>query len=102
MTEIAAYDTSAAPNPMTIALTTLTKPAAGVMAASPAMAPDAAPSNVTLPKRTYSMSIYISKAVAAEVFVTINAEVASCPAARADPALKPNQPNQRSPAPMME
>ena len=38
-------------------------------------------------------------AAAAAMFVTVNALAASPPAVTAEPALKPNHPNHRSPAP---
>src|SRR5660397_86057 len=98
---MAAYDTNDVTKPITIAAGILTNPAAGVIATSPATIPVAAPNIVTLPNRRYSISIHASMAAAAEVLVTINADPASCPAASADPALKPNHPNQSKPAPMM-
>src|SRR5919109_3619749 len=77
-----------------------TKPEAGVMATSPATAPDAAPSTVGLPRLAHSVNIQPSAAAAAPVLVAVNALAASPLASSALPALKPNQPNQRSPAPV--
>src|SRR3989337_26211 len=76
-----------------------TKPAAGVMATSPATAPEAAPRTVGLPRCTHSANIQESIAADAAIWVTTNALVERPPAARALPALNPNQPNQRIPAP---
>ena len=69
------------------------------MATKPATMPDAAPSEVALPSRSFST---ISQAipapqVATSVFVAAIAAVLS--AAYAEPALKPNQPNHSKPAP---
>src|SRR5687767_465720 len=77
-----------------------TKPAAGVIATRPATAPDAAPSTVGLPRDIHSVNIQPSAAAAAAVFVARNALAASAFASSALPALNPNQPNQRSAAPI--
>src|SRR5438093_11923374 len=77
-----------------------TKPEAGVIATSPATAPDAAPSTVGLPRLIHSVNIQPSAAAAAPVLVAVNALTASPLASSALPALKPNQPNHRSHAPM--
>ena len=77
-----------------------TKPAAGVMATSPATAPDAAPSTVGLPRAIHSVNIQPSAAAAAPVLVARKALAARPLAASALPALKPNQPNQSRAAPM--
>src|SRR5215468_1726549 len=77
----------------------LTKPAQGVIATSPATAPDAAPSVVDLPYFSFSTTIQPSSAAAVAVFVFANAVPASGLAVSADPALKPNQPNHSSAAP---
>src|SRR2546427_1595393 len=76
-----------------------TKPEAGVIATSPATAPEAAPSTVGLPRMTHSVNIQPSAAAAVAVFVTTNALVASLPADTALPAVKANQPNQKGAAP---
>ena len=70
-----------------------------MIATSPATAPEAAPSTVGLPRMAHSVNIHPSAAAAVAVLVTTNALVASAPALIALPALKPNQPNQRSAAP---
>src|SRR6266404_3330131 len=72
-----------------------TKPEAGVMATRPATAPLAAPSTVGFPLPSHSANIHDSDAAAVAVLVATKALVASALA-----ALKPNQPNQRSAAPI--
>src|SRR5215813_13326500 len=89
-----------AANPMMIADSGLTKPDAGVMATSPATAPDAAPSIVGLPVFTHSATIQPKAANDAAVWVTTNALVARPPALSAEPALNPNQPTHSIDAPM--
>src|SRR5436190_6926832 len=77
-----------------------TKPEAGVIATSPATAPDAAPRTVGLPRVIHSVNIQPSAAAAAPVFVAKNALAARPLASSALPALKPNQPNHSRPAPI--
>src|SRR5512137_2150563 len=84
---------------MGIAARGVTNPAAEVMAASPATAP------VTIPRAEGALSrqersIQVVAAAAAEVLVVTKALAAMPLAARADPALKPNHPNQSRAAPM--
>src|SRR4029078_3008497 len=79
-----------------------TKPAPGVMQTRPATAPDAAPSSVGLPLRIHSAAIQPRVAAAAAVLVLRKAVAASSPGDTALPALKPNQPTQRSEAPIAE
>src|SRR2546430_6855606 len=74
-------------------------PDAGVIATRPATAPAAAPSTLGAPLCSHDTVIHVSAAIAAAVFVTTKAFAASPPDASALPALKPNQPNQRSDAP---
>src|SRR3954454_19687617 len=76
-----------------------TYPAHGVMATSPATAPDTAPSVVKWPVVIRSTINQPSIAAAAARFVFMNAVAARLLAPRADPALKPNHPNHRMPAP---
>src|SRR5207247_6856459 len=78
---------------------TVTKPAAGVIPTSPTTTPVAAPTAVILPVRARSQQAQVTSAVAAAVLVFANARAATPFAARAEPALKPNQPNHSSPAP---
>src|SRR5262245_27267459 len=79
-----------------------TLPQAGVMATSPATAAVAPPRAVGLPRCSHSMSAHTTTAVDAAVLVFRNASVASGLALRALPALNPNQPVQRRPAPTMQ
>src|ERR1022692_2165903 len=84
---------------MTIAAHGGTYPDAGVIAASPATAPAAIPTPVGLPRRHHSTAIQASIAVEPPSWVLTSAEVATDPAESALPALKPNQPNHKIPAP---
>src|SRR5262249_46681054 len=77
-----------------------TYPDAGVMATRPATAPEAAPRTVGLPRVAHSVNIQPSAAADAAVLVARNALAASPLASSALPALKPNQPNHSSPAPI--
>src|ERR1700757_2996085 len=86
--------------PMTIAEMGCTKPAAGVMATSPATEPEIAPSALGLPLRIHSASAQLSAAAAAPKCVLTKALVASGPEPSALPALNPNQPTQSRHAPM--
>src|SRR5256712_10812014 len=70
------------------------------MAPSPAPAPEAAPSTVGLPRVAHSVNIQPSAAAAAAGLVARNALAARPLASSALPALKPNQPNHSSPAPI--
>src|SRR5215472_7376087 len=76
-----------------------TKPDAGVMATSPATAPEMAPRTLGLPLRIHSANIQPRVAAAAAKWVATKALDASPEAARALPALNPNQPTQRRQAP---
>src|SRR3954469_21006317 len=89
-----------AKNPITIAASGVTKPEAGVIATSPATAPDAAPSMVGLPFLIHSATIQPSAARDAAVCVAMNALEASPFAPRAEPALNPNQPTHSIAAPI--
>src|SRR5271155_3626581 len=77
-----------------------TKPEAGVMATSPATAPEIAPSTLGFPLRTHSAPAQPMVAAAAAKCVATNAEVARPLAASALPALNPNHPTHRRLAPM--
>src|SRR5687767_6545827 len=77
-----------------------TKPAAGVMATSPATAPEAAPSTVGLPRVIHSVNIQPRAAAAAPVLVARKALAARALASSALPALKPNQPTHSRAAPI--
>src|SRR5208337_466850 len=76
-----------------------TNPEAGVIATSPATAPEIAPSTLGFPLRSHSAKIHPSVAVAVAKWVATNALVARPLAARALPALKPNQPTHSRHAP---
>src|SRR5207253_778567 len=78
---------------------TSTYPDAGVIATRPATAPAAAPRTLGAPLCSHDTVIQVSAAIAAAVLVTTKAFAARPPDASALPALKPNQPNQRSDAP---
>ncbi len=78
-----------------------TKPDAGVMATSPATAPEAAPKVVGLERCIHSAAAQDMVAAAAARLVTTKALQANPFAANALAALNPNQPNHRIPAPMM-
>src|SRR6478736_5094433 len=85
---------------MAIEPTGPTKPDAGVMATSPATAPEQIPITVGLPRIIHSTIIQVSAATAVAICVTVIAMPACIPAVTAEPALKPNQPTHRSEAPM--
>src|SRR5215469_5995762 len=87
-------------NPMISAGIGATNPAAGVIATSPATAPEIAPSTLGFPLRIHSAALQPIAAAAAPKCVATNALVASPPAASALPALKPNHPTQSKHAPM--
>src|SRR5580698_4540713 len=76
-----------------------TKPEAGVIATNPATAPIAAAIADGFRCSAHESATQVRAAAAVAVFVTTNALAASGPAVSAEPALKPNQPNQRSAAP---
>src|SRR2546430_9834181 len=69
------------------------------MPTRPTTRPVAAPTAVAFPVRSRSRHTHVTNAVAAAVLVFVNARAASPFAASAEPALNPNQPNHRSPAP---
>ena len=69
------------------------------MATRPATAPQAAPTTLTLRLWMYCARTQVTVAAAAAVFVTRRALAARPLAATDEPALKPNQPNHRRPAP---
>src|SRR5215470_13761042 len=77
-----------------------TKPEAGVMATSPATAPEQMPTTVGLPFSAHSTSIQVKAATAVAICVTSIAMPACIPAVTAEPALKPNQPTHSREAPM--
>ena len=93
--------TGPAMRPMAKAPGMPTLPAAGVIATRPATAPEAAPSIEGLPLNIHSTKIHERTAQAVAMKVLMNASTAKLLASSALPALKPNQPNHRSEAPIM-
>src|ERR1700688_557921 len=77
----------------------LTNPEAGVIATSPATAPEMPPSILGLAPFIHSAPIHPSAAAAAAKWVATKALEASPLAAVALPALKPNQPTHNKQAP---
>src|SRR5579862_6995896 len=92
--------TMPAASPMITAALGLTNPEAGVMATSPATAPEQIPSTLGLPFNSHSVNIQASAATAVATCVTRNAIPARPSEPTAEPALKPNQPTHSSDAPM--
>src|SRR6201996_9346657 len=84
--------TTPATTPMMIDAPGSTKPDAGVIATSPATAPEMQPSTEGLPLAIHSANIQPSAAAAVAICVTAIAMPARPLAPTADPALKPNQP----------
>src|SRR5947208_7387917 len=76
-----------------------TNPDAGVIATSPATAPEIPPRTLGFPFRIHSAPAQPIAAAAEAKCVATNALVARLPAARALPALNPNQPTQSRHAP---
>src|SRR5215471_18309879 len=87
-------------NPITSAGIGPTNPAAGVIATSPATAPEIAPSALALPFLNHSARLQLHAAAAAPKCVATKALEAREPAASALPALKPNHPTQSKHAPI--
>src|SRR6187455_242260 len=85
--------------PSSMAFTGLTNPAAGVTATRPTTMAVAQPTAEGLPVRIRSSSVQTTSVAAGANIVVTNARPAIGLAATALPALKPNQPNQSSPAP---
>ncbi len=99
LSSIAREQTAPAIAPMARAPIGLTAPQAGVIATRAEISPDAAPILVAAPFRIRSTRAQASSAADAATAVLRKTTDADCPADRADPALKPNQPTQSSPAP---
>src|SRR5438067_8400820 len=89
-----------AAKPITSAGMGPTNPDAGVIATSPATAPEIPPRTLGCPLRIHSAPAHPSAAAAAAKCVATNALVARELAAKALPALNPNQPTQSKHAPM--
>src|SRR5579859_5131934 len=77
-----------------------TNPAAGVIATSPATAPEIAPSALARPFFSHSAALQLKAAAAAPKCVATNALLAKPPEESALPALKPNQPTHSRHAPI--
>src|ERR1700751_5074583 len=77
-----------------------TKPAAGVIATSPATAPEIAPRALACPFLIHSATLQLRAAAGGGKWGGMNARVVSLFEARALPALNPNQPTQRRQAPI--
>src|SRR6187549_363546 len=90
---------TAATAPNTIELIGLMYPAAGVIATNPTTIAVAHPTAVGFPDRIISRNVHTTSVAAGASIVVTNASPAIGLAARALPALKPNHPNQRRPAP---
>src|ERR1700748_927299 len=95
-------ETTPATTPMMIDAPGSTKPDAGVIATSPATAPEMQPSTEGLPLAIHSANIQASAAAAVAICVTAIAMPARALAATAEPALNPNQPTHSSEAPITE
>ncbi len=78
----------------------LTKPAPGVMATRPTTAPIQNPNTEGFLPLDTSKNIHDNPAAPAATLVVKKAETAKLLAPKADPALKPNQPNQSNPVPI--
>src|SRR5689334_7188106 len=89
-----------ATTPIRIAGQGLTKPEAGVIATRPATAPEIAPNMLGLPVFIHSANIQASAAAAVAKCFAMKALVASGDAAKALPALNPNQPTHSMQAPI--
>src|SRR5262249_13758150 len=88
-----------ATRPIAIPPSGLTKAQAGVMATSPATAPEAAPIVVGLPSRNCSTSSQPRTPAQVATVVVVNASPAMLSAAPSEPALNPYQPNHKRDAP---
>src|SRR5258708_35442879 len=77
-----------------------TNPAAGVMATSPATAPEIAPRALARPFFSHSAALQLSAAAAAPKCVATKALLARPPEDSALPALKPKHPPHSKHAPM--
>src|SRR5258708_25317309 len=87
-------------NPITNAGIGATNPAAGVIATSPATAPEIAPSALARPFLIHSAALQLNAAAAAAKCVATNALVANEFEASALPALNPNHPTHTKHAPI--
>src|SRR5690348_10781393 len=90
----------AATTPITMLCGIPTNPAAGVMATRPTTAPIQNPRTEGFLPFTTSKNIQLRPAAPAAVLVVAKADTESALAPRAEPALKPNQPNHSKPVPI--
>src|SRR5580704_5957161 len=88
--------------PMIRAPVGLTKPEAGVIATRPATAPEMMPSTLGFLAMIHSEHIHARAAAAVAICVVAIAMPALTFEVTAEPALNPNQPTQRSEAPITE
>src|SRR3954452_3889700 len=88
--------------PMMRAPSGLTKPDAGVIATRPATAPEMMPRTLGFLVAIHSANIQASAAAAVAIWVAAIAMPALTLEVTAEPALKPNQPTQRSEAPITD
>jgi hypothetical protein len=68
----------------------------------PATAPEQKPSTLALRRVRYSSAAHVNEATAVASVVVVNALAATPSAATAEPALKPYQPTQSMPVPIMQ
>jgi hypothetical protein len=94
------FEMIAATTPITMLCGMATNPAPGVMATRPTTAPIQNPRTEGFLPFTTSKNIQLRPAAAAAVLVVANADTASAFAPKAEPALKPNQPNHSKPVPI--
>src|SRR5437016_10529407 len=80
----------------------VTKPQAGVITTRPATAPEQKPRTLGLPRTIHSAMGQTKEATAVARVVVVNALAAMTSAATALPALKPYQPTQSMPVPIMQ
>src|SRR5438270_13183583 len=86
---------------MAIAPLAVTNPQAGVITTRPATAPEQKPSTLGLPRTIHSAIGQTKEATAVASVVVVKALAAMTSAATALPALKPYQPTQSIPVPIM-
>src|SRR5579863_4219405 len=91
-----------AATPMRTEPPAVTNPQAGVMTTSPATAPEQKPRTLGLPRTIHSAIGQVNEATAVASVVVVNALAAITSAATALPALKPYQPTQSMPVPIMQ
>ena len=94
------FEMMAATKPIKMLCGMATKPAPGVMATKPTTAPMQKPSTDGFLPFSTSRNIQLKPAAAAAVFVVANADTDKVVAPNAEPALKPNHPNQSKPVPI--